>query len=343
MASDAPATRTLRLLLVGAPEAEATRMAGALEQAGWRVEPARADDEREVSRRLRAPLDLVLLWHRSAGPDPRRVLALMERAVRRVPVALVGGPEGIGEPLDLREQVERGVHAVVSADHPAQVVAFAREGLAARRFEEVVDLARAIGHDLNNLLAVIPLATRTLERGLRDDADRQLLDTVEQTAARATAAVDSLYQTALWSQGDADGVRGGVELRHLLEGVARRLRERFPDARVETDYPPDLGRLAGSPRELRQVFLCLALDALWGWDGEVAVRMAARSHPDGARVAVAVTGTGAGQATGGPLDPEHLRGSLAALGAELASTRSGEGVSHLLTLPLVGPRQQPST
>lgn len=325
---------TLRLLLVGAPvrdEAWTTRI---LAQAGLRVERAAASDAAEAARLLLGPLDLVLLWIGPDAPDPSSVLDLVRQSARRLPVALVQSSEAREEALGL---VQEGVCAVVSIDRPAQLVALARRCLVEARRGEVIGLARATCHDLNNLLAVVPLAGHSLRSRLADPSDRRLLESIEQAAAQATAAVDSLYRVALWSEGDEASVKGGVALRHLIEAVAGRVRGAFAALEVETDYAPDLGRVAGSPRELRQALLCLALGAAEACGGDGALRIAVREHPDGRRVLVAVSVTGAAGLSGEPLALSDLAPTVESLGAELGASRSERGISYLLTLPLEVP------
>jgi signal transduction histidine kinase len=323
--------RRLRVLLVGAPDQEDATAIETLRTAGWAVEWWSATDRQEVDRRLRAPLDLVLLWSSRDVPEPRTVFDLLRRSARSTPVVLVDSPDAGPEALEL---LAPGVRAVVSIDRPAQLVTAVERISSEARRQELVELTRAIGHDLNNLLAVIPLTTGSLRSRIEDASAREHLESIEHAAFRAREAVDSLYRTALWSEEGGADVRTGVALRHVIEGVARRLRSTVPSLVVETDYPANLGCVEGSPRDLRQLVLCLAFDAKRMCGGEATLRLAARPHPDERRTSVAIVATGTERPAAEPSAVETFGDVLGGLDAELDCSRTERAVSYLLTVPV---------
>jgi len=324
-----------RLLTVGAPEGAGERVVEDLRAAGWMVHWSAASGRSELARLLRTPLDLVLVWEGARDMEPGAILELVRGSARRVPVALVDSAEQGEEALEL---VRRGLSAVVSVERPAQLAALARRLVAEGRVEEVITLVRATCHDLNNQLAVIPLVSHSLQSRVVDASDRRLVDRIESSAREATSSVEFIYRAALWSQGAEDTVPGGVALRHLIEAVAGRLRATLSSGQVETEYPPDLGRVTSSPRDLRQILLCLALDAADVCNDSPALRVVARHHPDGRRVTLAVSATAAEALMGEPSAITSLQGVLETVGGELQCSRSKRGVSYLLTLPLAPSR-----
>ena len=277
----------LQVLLFRAPADEAAAALAALERSGARVTARTARDAAALAGALDTPLDLVLLWDGTAGstgpPDlaelsATEVVELTGRFARRTPVVVVTAP---GRDEQTGELVARGAAALVYRDRLAPLTAIAARLRRDSRHRELVDLARAAAHDLNNLVAPIPLATRILADSVGDPAAAELLRTIETSVARATAAVDSLYRCALWSAGEMDEGSAPAPLRHLIEIVGRVLRDGLPGVRVETDYPPDLAPVAGPADAVRQLLLCLALAASSGVAADEAVSIAASDGGDG--------------------------------------------------------------
>jgi len=311
--------KPVQAVLCGAPADEAGAAVRALEGAGLRVECRRVGDTGEVARALQTPLDLLLVWDGAGGPDGGVVFDLVERFGRQIPVVVLVAPDREGVGLEL---VGRGASALVYRDRLAPLTAFGRTFPECCRLRELVDLARASAHDLNNLVAPIPLATRILEDSVDGPNAGSLLRTIETSVERVTATVDSLYRCALWSAGEMETRSAPTPLRHLVEIVARTLRDRIPGLRVETDYPSDLPAVAGPAHALRQLLVCLALAAASGVSGEVTVSLSAACVTDpGGNRAVALGVQPQGSAA--PEVVEELSAAARRLGGRLDVVESG--------------------
>jgi hypothetical protein len=336
-------SKPLRVLLCGAPPGEADTALRALERSGAPVAGRIVTDTEDLAPALHSPLDLLLLWDRPAGgPDGRGVLGLLERLALRVPLVVLTDPERDQDALELLalSPDARGATAVVYRDRMAPLAAIARAVPADARRRELVDLARAGLHGLNNLLAPIPLATRMLSDGVHDPRAAGLLETIETSIERATAAVGSLYRSALWCAGQMEVRSAPAPLRHLVEIVGRTLRDGLPGLRVETDYPPDLPPVAAAADEVRQLLFCLALTAAGADRGAgsdrrpaATVSIEAETSREGAggggEVLVVVRPAGAAPAA--VLD--ELSRSAARLGGTLEVADSAESGGYRLRLP----------
>ncbi len=309
--------RLLEVLLCDAPATEGEAAVRALERCAAPVAARTAEGAQELARALRTPLDLVLLWDLPDGPDGGEALALMHRLAHCPPVIVVTTPERDGRALAL---VASGAAAIVHRDRLAPLGAIGRSARALARQRMLVDLARAGAHELNNLVAPIPLATRILIDSVKNPMDADLLATVEVSVGRATAEVDSFYRSALWTAGDMDERSAPAPVRHLIEIVGRTLRDALPALRVETDYPPDLPPAAAPADVVHQIVFCLALNAAGEFGGEGlgaedrrTVSLAGEEGSGGAEVVVLVRP--GGRPAESVLDP--LRAAAARLGGHL--------------------------
>lgn len=329
-----PSTSPLRVLLVGAPPAEAAEAVRALEAAGLPVASASARKEREIARAVRGPFDLVLVWDGvrdgDSGPGPHRVIEWLREAGRRIPLALVTTPGRDGDAVELALPVGADL---VYRDRLAPLTLLAQRVTRERRRRILVALTRATAHELNNLLAPVALAVSMLRTDADASSTAELVETIALSHDRASAVVGSLYKTALWADGEDVDLEGAVDLRQMMEAVARHVRHRVAGVEVETDYPPDLPALGASPEELRQVLLAMVSTVLGRWGGRGMVGLVARSIPEGSsdRVHVvarfepeagrkAETGPVPEPPPGLPEAVERLDGELSATATELRLT-----------------------
>lgn len=245
----------MRLLLVAAPPG-AEAWTAELAEAGIDTRRASVRDPSGVAAALRDPLDLVVAWDDEAGGRAAAVVAAVRAQGAGVPVAVVAhaaAEEGV-----LRAVAE-GAAAVLESGRPRRLPAalgriLEREWLAAR-----LALTGRIAHDLNNLLAPIPLAVQLLQRAPAPSAERGQLDSVQTATRRSMVAVKELSELLA---ADAS-LPLQVRTKHLL-ALASRSWRRLPEAAhtVLTDYPPDLGSVHVDLVGILRLLWCLARRAL---------------------------------------------------------------------------------
>lgn len=231
----------------------------ALEQAGVAVRSAASDDLGGVPAALRDPLDLILVWEEAGGGRTREVLATLQREGVEVPVAVVAHPET----GDVPEAA-----AVLDRSRPAWLPGVVGRIVRRQRLEIRLALTGRIAHDLNNLLAPIPLAVQLLRRAEDAPAGRGQIEAVDAASRGSMAAVKELSELLVAS---LDGPLQ-VRAKHLLAIAARHWRLALEGRSgapmgILTDYRPDLASVRVEVLRLLQVLACLARQALDGAPG----------------------------------------------------------------------------
>lgn len=130
--------------------------------------------------------------------------------------------------------------------------------LRAQRLESIGSLASGIAHDLNNILAPILMSAQLLDMEEDDASRRELTQTIQASAQRASGVVRQLLGFARGK----DGQKQPVQVRHLLRDLAKLASETFPcSIRVEEDCAADLWPVQADATQLHQVFLNLCVNA----------------------------------------------------------------------------------
>jgi CheY-like chemotaxis protein len=256
----------VRLLLVAAGD-EGPAWPAALERTGAAVRAAAADDPGGVAAALRDPLDLILVWEDDAGTRGRDVFAALLREGLEVPVAVVGGPKTGDVPL---------AAAMLPREKPGWLPGVVARVLGRARLETSLALTGRIAHDLNNLLAPIPLAVQLLQRGHRraerggrgTPAGAGQVEAIDAASRGSMAAVRELSQLLVAS---TDGPLQ-ARAKHLLAITARHWRRALEGRSgapvgILSDYRPDLASVRVDVLRLLQVLSCLARRALDGAPG----------------------------------------------------------------------------
>ena len=137
--------------------------------------------------------------------------------------------------------------------------------LRAQRLETIGNLAGGVAHDLNNSLAPITVAVDLLKAEIRDEAQLELLSSIEKSGTKGR---DLVRQLLLFARGEARE-RRPVPLSDPLDEVYRLARDTFPE-RIKLHYEIDAGTevVQADPTQLYQVFLNLCLNARDAIDGE---------------------------------------------------------------------------
>lgn len=252
-AGGAVRSRVRLLLVAGGDEAEAW-LAG-LRDAGLRTRAARAEDLSGVSAALRDPADLVVVWDDPAGRRAGAVTAAVVAAGVPTPVAVVAHPDA---EAGLAAALAEGAAAGFQRDRPGRLAAELGRLMERERLLVRIALTGRITHDLNNLLAPIPLASRLLRRASHQEGVDRQLDSLDTASRRSMGAVKDLSEL-LAGEGEAP-LR--VQAKHLLTLATRPWRLRGAPSTVLTDYPSDLRAVRVDVVRALQVLWCLARRAL---------------------------------------------------------------------------------
>ena len=134
-----------------------------------------------------------------------------------------------------------------------------------KRLEEQSQLARqmenigpGIAHDLNNILEPILASTASLRQKIQDKEELKLLDSLEANAKRG----EDIVKQVLGFGHELEGKCDPVDPKQLLEEVASIISETSSKSiKVETDIAADVHLVIGDRTQLRQLLLCLCVNA----------------------------------------------------------------------------------
>lgn len=133
-----------------------------------------------------------------------------------------------------------------------------KQFLRAQRLESLGTLAGGIAHDLNNVLAPILMAIESLRDVITAEADRRLLDILQESAQRGA---DLVRQVLTFARG-AEGRRVAVTLVPLITELIRVIKDTFPKSiEIEFNRSNDLWEISGDPTQLHQVVMNLCVNA----------------------------------------------------------------------------------
>lgn len=132
-----------------------------------------------------------------------------------------------------------------------------QQALRSQRLESIGTLAGGIAHDLNNVLTPIAMAVGLLQQGERDPGRLQVLDVLEQSAARAANMVQQVLSFAR----GAESHRTLVDAGQVLRDLAALLHDTLPkQIRLEVNIEPGIWPLEADPTQLHQVLLNLSVN-----------------------------------------------------------------------------------
>ena len=178
---------------------------------------------------------------------------------------------------EIRQLTKSGSEVVVSSrwtlvrddeDHPSAVLAISTDiteqkklesqFLRSQRMESIGTLAGGVAHDLNNILAPIMMSAPLLRQGLGPRETEMLIHNIETSAQRGADIVKQLLAFARGMEGE----RVIVNLRHMVDEMAKIVRETFPkNITVYSKTARDLWPIIGDPTHVHQVLLNLCINA----------------------------------------------------------------------------------
>ena len=130
--------------------------------------------------------------------------------------------------------------------------------LRAQRMESIGTLAGGIAHDLNNVLSPIVMSMELLKLGCQDQANLELLNTVEASARRGAEMVGQVLSFAR----GVEGQRVLVQPRHILKDIKSIIADTFPKSLdLKLRSTPDLWNVLGDPTQIHQVMLNLCVNS----------------------------------------------------------------------------------
>ena len=130
--------------------------------------------------------------------------------------------------------------------------------LRAQRLESIGTLAGGIAHDLNNVLTPISMAIQILKSKVGDQAGREMLDILAESAAHGTNMVKQVLSFAR----GVEGTKIHIDPEHLVKDVERIARDTFPkNIQTGREVGPGAWALEGDPTQLHQVLLNLCVNA----------------------------------------------------------------------------------
>lgn len=178
---------------------------------------------------------------------------------------------------EVRQVTKSGQEVVVSSrwtlvrdeeDHPSAVLAIntditekkklESQFLRSQRMESIGTLAGGVAHDLNNILAPIMMSAPLLRQGLGPKETETLIHNIETSAQRGADIVKQLLAFARGMEGE----RVVVNLRHMVDEMAKIVRETFPkNMTVHAKSSRELWPIIGDPTHIHQVLLNLCINA----------------------------------------------------------------------------------
>ncbi len=130
--------------------------------------------------------------------------------------------------------------------------------LRTQRMESIGTLAGGIAHDLNNVLAPILMAVEILGQKITDDADREILATLETSALHGAQLVKQVLGFAR----GIEGQRISVDVVNILEHLQNIIRDTFPkNIHFSLNSGRDSWKVTGDPTQLQQVLTNLCVNA----------------------------------------------------------------------------------
>jgi two-component system cell cycle sensor histidine kinase/response regulator CckA len=132
------------------------------------------------------------------------------------------------------------------------------QALRAQRVQNLGLLAAGIGHDFNNALAPVLLATPLLRPLVAPRDGQRMLDMIEQSAERCAALV---HQMLSFARGSSEK-KVNLRVTGILQEVVTIAQMTFPKSiTIESHLSRNLGLIHGDPTQITQIFMNLFINA----------------------------------------------------------------------------------
>jgi signal transduction histidine kinase len=221
---------------------------------------------------LATPPDIILSDFNIPGYNGLEALRQARAAAPSVPFIFLSGTIGEERALEalragaadyvIKDRPKRLIPAMQRALHDVQLQ---RERRAAeeqmqrvQRLENIGMLAAGIAHDFNNVLAPVLMGLSLLRMRFLEEADQQIITSMEKSAARGAGLVKQIL-------GFAHGVTGGAQLvqpAHLIKEIIDLARQTFPkNITIEEEKEARLWPIRVNPTQFHQVLLNLCVNA----------------------------------------------------------------------------------
>jgi signal transduction histidine kinase len=262
----------------------------------WQLDPAELSEKPEIG----------VIKHRCIEANPRtmRIWEKIERTLTSVG-ARVAQSERIevegGRTLDCSvTPLPDGGHLVSFRDvsDTVRVERILRERNAALIASDAIrdTVIRYISHDLRSPLTNISGYAEFLttpEAGPLTERQRDFVGHISESSAELLAIIDSL-QLAILDAGGSRMAAGEIEIRALLEAIARDSRARLAEreVRLEVEAPAEIGKFAADAPRVRQVLQNLVANAAGHSPAGETIRLSAERRPDAILFRVADRGPG---------------------------------------------------
>jgi two-component system cell cycle sensor histidine kinase/response regulator CckA len=143
----------------------------------------------------------------------------------------------------------------------SDLTAFTREQdktYRAQRMESLGTLAGGIAHDLNNMLTPVLIAAQLLQAGQHDDADQELLETIETSASHGAELIQRVLSFARGEEGERSLVETGPLLADVVDFAGDTLPKSI-DVVLRADR--DLWPVMGDRTQITQILVNLVTNA----------------------------------------------------------------------------------
>lgn len=128
----------------------------------------------------------------------------------------------------------------------------------AQRLESIGTLAGGLAHDLNNVLAPIPMSVELLSKNITDERGVELLDAIAASSRRAAEMIRQVLSLA----SGVEGNKTTLSLEKVIRDLVKTIDETFPEnIQIETDLEDGLWHLHGDSTQLHQVLLNFCINA----------------------------------------------------------------------------------
>lgn len=155
-------------------------------------------------------------------------------------------------------EINSEMHVIATVRDITEKKLLESQFLRAQRMESIGTLAGGMAHDLNNILAPILMSVGYLITKVTDSQSKKMLEMLEVNTKRGA---DLIRQVLTFARG-IEGERSTVQVRHLIDDIAKIINETFPKyITVHTSIPKELPTISADPTQIHQILMNLCINA----------------------------------------------------------------------------------